>query len=257
MIPIGFFEQVVPDGFADIGFSWSSMNYLSRIPDISLDATASPADFVAARHKALAAAGHSDLVKLLRQRAREIRPGGYFVAAIGGQRPAGEPDRPLTNTGFQPLQGALMKMVASGTLKKEELMGLALFPSTERTVEEVRASLNETTSLWEVETLEPKLIEHPAWATYQAALKTGDKKEEATREYAFAVVVNLVSSSGWFWIDTLKKTRGEDWTGGDAFLAELTRLAVDVCIQEFHDMRVEIWYNYVRLRRTDGKVVGE
>lgn len=257
MVPVGFFQQVVPDGSVDVGFSWSSLSYLSDFPNISLDATASPAEFIAARHEALATAGHTDLVRLLRLRAREIRSGGYFIAGIGGIRPAGEPDEPPSNTGFQPFQSAMKKMVESGTLKMEELMQMALFPSTERTVEEIRAALDETTSLWEVETLKAKLIEHPAWAPYQAALAAtgGDavKKKAARYEYATQVVVNLISASGWFWVDTLKKTRGQKWSGGDAFLEELTNMAVEECVKGYYDMKVEIWYNYVRLRRTDSK----
>jgi hypothetical protein len=257
MVPTGFFQQVVPDESIDVGLSWSALNYLSAFPNISLDATASPAEFVAARYKALATAGHTDLVQILKKRAREIRPGGYFIAAVGAMRPAGEPDAPMSNTGFHPIQAVMKKMTEAGTLKMEELMQMALFPSTERTVEEVRAALDETPSLWEVETLKAELIEHPAWAPYQAALQAaGDdaaKTKEARYEYATQIIVNLLSASGWFWVDTLKKTRGQDWTGGDAFLEELTTLAIEECVKGYYDMKVQFWYNYFRLKRTDSK----
>lgn len=257
MIPVGFFNQVVPDGYADIGFSWSSLNYLRTVPSVSLDATASPADFVAARREAFSTAGHADLVRLFHLRAREIREGGHFIAAIGGQKPAAE--QTLSSTGFEPLQGAMMKMIGTGSLSSSELMQMALFPTHERTLEDVRTALDEVAPLWEVEHIEAKLIEHPAWATYQAALEAagGDagKKDEAVRAYAYAVVVNLLSSSGWFWVDVLKKARGPEWDSGDAFLDELTKLSIEECVEKFADMKVQIWYHYVKLRRT-GKVEG-
>ncbi|KAF4474652.1 fusarin C cluster-methyltransferase [Fusarium agapanthi] len=180
LVPLGFYQQVVPTGQADIGFSWSSFNYLENIPSVSLDATASPAEFAVARHKALATAAHTDLIKLLKLRAKETRSGGYFIAAIGGQAPEGEttPSKP----GSQVLQAGLMRMVGEGKLALPELMQMALFPSHERTPKEVQAALNDETiaPLWEVESLEPKLIDQPAWHTYQAKIKANENERRSS-----------------------------------------------------------------------------
>ncbi|KAJ4251009.1 hypothetical protein NW762_011659 [Fusarium torreyae] len=254
LVPLGFYQQIVPDGQADLGFSWSSLNYLEEVPTVKLDATASPAEFAAARHKALAAAGHTDLIKLLKLRAKEIRQGGYLISAIGGQRPKGETVD--SNPGIQPVQSGLMRMVGEGKLSFPEIMQTALFPSHERTPDEVRAALEDEAvkGLWEVESLEPKLIEHPAWAIYQDAVKSDEsKKEEALKEYARAVVVNLVSASGWFWVDVLKRSRGEDWDGGDAFLEDFINIAVEEFVSKHADLKAQIWYNYIKLKRTDKK----
>ncbi|KAM5343872.1 hypothetical protein ACJ41O_012409 [Fusarium nematophilum] len=246
MMPLGFYQQVVPDGHADLGLSWSSLNYLQHIPNVSLDATAPPAEFAAARHKAFAAAAHGDLIKLLALRAKEIRQGGFLIAAVGGQNKE-KPSSP----GFQPLQAAMMSMVRFGKLALPELMQMAMFPGHERTVDEMRAALEdpEVSSLWEVEVLEAQLIEHPAWSIYQAADESN--RSEAFRTYAQDILVNLVSASGWFWMDVLQKSRGDEWRDGDAFLDELTQMAVDECVANHADLKVEIWYNYVKLKRTD------
>ncbi|KAF5973226.1 benzoate carboxyl methyltransferase [Fusarium bulbicola] len=255
LVPLGFYQQVVPTGQADIGFSWSSFNYLENIPSVSLDATASPADFAVARHKALAAAAHTDLIKLLKLRAKEIRSGGYFIAAIGGQAPEGEstPSKP----GSQVLQAGLMRMVGEGKLALPELMQMALFPSHERTPKEVQAALNDeaVAPLWEVESLEPRLIVQPAWHAYQAKIKADEsKKDEALKEYAQIAISNVVSASGWFWVDVLKKSRGQDWDGGEAFLEEFINITVEEFVTKFADFKLEIWYNYIKLKRTDKNV---
>ncbi|KAG5746988.1 hypothetical protein H9Q69_002444 [Fusarium xylarioides] len=254
LVPLGFYQQVVPTAQADIGFYWSSFNYLENIPSVSLDATASPAEFAVGRHKALAAAAHTDLIKLLKLRAKETRSGGHLIAAIGGQAPEGEstPSKP----GSQVLQAGLMRMVGEGKLALPELMQMALFPSHERTPKEIEAALKDeaVAPLWEVESLEPKLIVQPAWQVYQDKIKVDDsKKDEALKEYARVSINNVVSASGWFWVDVLKKSRGQDWDEGEAFLEEFINIAVEEFVTKFADFKLEIWYNYIKLKRTDKK----
>ncbi|PNP60839.1 hypothetical protein FNYG_14459 [Fusarium nygamai] len=254
LVPLGFYQQVVPTGQADIGFSWSSFNYLENSPAVSLDATASPAEFAVARHKALAAAAHTDLVKLPKLRAKETRSGGYLIAAIGGQAPEGEstPSKP----GSQVLQAGLMRMVGEGKLALAELMQMALFPGHERTPKEIEAALKDeaVAPLWQVESMEPKLIVQPAWHVYQDKIKTDEsKKDEALKEYAQVAINNVVSASGWFWVDVLKKSRGQDWDGGEAFLEEFINITVEEFVTKFADFKLEIWYNYVKLKRTEKK----
>ncbi|KAK3375750.1 S-adenosyl-L-methionine-dependent methyltransferase [Lasiosphaeria ovina] len=259
MVPVGFFQQVVPAASADLGVSWSSFNYLSRQPTVALPATAAPAEFAAARQAAFASAAHADLVHLLQLRAAEIRPGGHLVVALGGTAPEGEGegDVPPSTTGFMPLQTALMRMVGGGQLALGELMQFALFPSHERSPGEARAALADpaVAALWRVDTLQPRLVVHPAWEPYRAALAEAGQDEQgrkaAVRAYAEAVVVNLIAASGWFWADTLRKSRGPDWKGEDAFLEEFTRVAIDECVDKFADMKVQIWYTYLRLERRE------
>ena len=251
LVPVGFYQQVVPANSVDLGFSWSSFNYLENTPTIALDATASPVDYAIARHKALATAAHTDLTKLFKLRAKEIREGGYLIAAIGGQKPEGETRS--SNPGGHILQAVTMRMVSEGKLLLPELMQMALFPSHERTPDEVRAALNDGTvaPLWEVEVFESRLIVQPAWEVYH---KAGDsEKEEAFRKYATVVIENLVAAAGWFWIDILNRSRGEEWNGADAWLKEFTDMGVEEMVTKHADFKAEIWWSYLRLKRTDEK----
>lgn len=195
------------------------------------------------------------MIKLLKLRAKEIREGGYFITAIGGQKPEGE--TALSNPGAQVIQAGTMRMVGEGKLSIPELMQFALFPSHERTPEEVRAALNDESvaPLWEVEVMEPKLIVQPAWEVYQDAVQADEtKKDEALKKYARAVMENLVAASGWFWMDILKKSRGSEWDGGDAFLDDFLKISVEEFVTKFADFKAQIWWTYLRLKRTDKKV---
>ncbi|KAK7215907.1 hypothetical protein V2G26_003910 [Clonostachys chloroleuca] len=253
LVPVGFYDHVVPKKAADVGLCWSSLNYLKVQPNLNLDPSAPPSEFIAARRKAFATAAHQDLIEFLKFRASEIREGGTFVAAVGGQKPDSN-TRP-TNTGMAPLQAAMLKLVRMGRLTATELAQFALFPSHERTPEELQNALAipEVADLWEVETVEPKLIVHPAWETYQKTLNMSGqndvKQKEALKNYAQASLQNLVSSSGWFWLEVLKKSRGSHWIGGQDLLEELTRVAVQEWVENFENMKVEIWYTYLRLKR--------
>lgn len=254
MVPVGFFNQVIPNASADLGFSWSAFNYLETEPTVPLDLDVPNPEYMAARHKAFSTAAAKDLIKLLALRGRETRPGGYFVTAIGAST---SPDGLMpSDPGFAPIQTALVKMVGVGELSQAEMMKFSLFPSHERTLEEIKAALTsqEVAALWTVESLETKLIEHPAWEPYQSRLESTAAEDEmerkaALRDYAYAVVMNLVSSAGWYWVDILQSARGQDWHGGEAFLDRLTALAVDECLQKFPQLRSRIWYHYLKLKR--------
>jgi hypothetical protein len=102
--------------------------------------------------------------------------------------------------------------------------------------------------------MESKLIVQPAWEVYQDTVQADEtKKEEALKEYARAVMENLIAAFGWFWIDILKKSRGAEWDGGDAFLDDFLRISVEEFVTKFADFKAQIWWTYLRLKRTDVK----
>jgi len=86
-------------------------------------------------------------------------------------------------------------MVREGKLSLPELMQMALFPSHERTPNDIRAALNDeaVARLWEVEVFVSKLILPPAWEVYNNAAQT--EKEEAFRKCAIVVIENPVCCS--------------------------------------------------------------
>ncbi|CAG7566334.1 unnamed protein product, partial [Fusarium equiseti] len=166
-----------------------------------------------------------------------IREGGYLIAAIGGQKPEGETRR--SNPG-----GHILQALPS------DLMQMALFPSHKRTPNEVRDALNDeaVARLWEVEVSESKLILQPVWEVYNNAAQK--EKEEAFKKYVTVVIENLIVAVAWFWIDMLKRSRGEEWDGADAWLKELTDIGVEETVTKHADFKVEIRWSYIRLIKT-------
>jgi hypothetical protein len=149
----------------------------------------------------------------------------------------------------------MIKMVEGGKIAPGDLMKCAMFPSHEHSLEDIRAILDSSdiAALWEVEVFEPKLIVHPAWEVYrqEAAAAGGDevKKAAAYKAYARKSCENLLAASGWFWVDIMKA--GQDDFDGEAFLKELCDEATEQTVDKFQEMRVEIWYAYLRLKRKD------
>jgi hypothetical protein len=151
----------------------------------------------------------------------------------------------------------MMKMVGTGKMALAELMAMALWPSYEITVDRLRRLLDEegVRDLWEVEVCEARLVVHPAWVEYQSELeKVGDDEEGRTKaceRYAQVITRNNAAAAGFFWEECLKAHRGADWEGGKEFLEELRGMAVKECVAGFRDMKTQIWYNYLRLKRKE------
>lgn len=88
MIPVGFYNRIVPNQLVDLGVSWSSMNYLRTQPAFEFSLQSTAADFAAEKHEAFSSTAHQDLISFMTLRASEIREGGCLVAALGAQKPA-------------------------------------------------------------------------------------------------------------------------------------------------------------------------
>ncbi|XPS77131.1 hypothetical protein M3J09_009165 [Ascochyta lentis] len=74
MVPISFYNPIASPASVDIGVSWSSLNYLEHQPP-PLPAS-DLATLIQQRAIRNAKQAHTDLIKLLRLRATEIKPGG-------------------------------------------------------------------------------------------------------------------------------------------------------------------------------------
>ncbi|KAF4442951.1 Benzoate carboxyl methyltransferase [Fusarium austroafricanum] len=70
--PRSYFEQILPDGSVDVGFSFTPLHWLSIMPDES------------STMSALSAAAHQDFVSFLSVRHKEIRPNGTLTLCIPG-----------------------------------------------------------------------------------------------------------------------------------------------------------------------------
>ncbi|KAF9728449.1 hypothetical protein PMIN04_012921 [Paraphaeosphaeria minitans] len=252
MVPISFYNPVTSPTSVDIGVSWSSFNYLEYqqplLPASDL------ATLVKQRTTRNAKHAHSDLVKLLRLRAAEIKPGGCFIFALGG-RVAGNQS---PNAVAQAMMVAIKCMVENGTLTQEQMIALDP-PMYERSMEECDEAFTKLAALWTVERKFERIVAHPAYVLLQEkkAEACGNEAEEikASREYASIVVDWIVASFSWFFVKALRAGVDEEeqlktWTSSEeSLLEEFAKMTKEVFLTSFQDQKVEFCYLYFKLSR--------
>lgn len=252
MVPMSFFHQIAPDNSVDIGFAWSCLHYLEfllpPLPSTDLQELAKQ------RAVRSAKAAHADMVKLLRLRAREIKSGGVFMAAIGARSSSGVRNMPVATA----LMAAISEMVHAGRISQAQVMGLDM-PVHEYSMEETERVLAEVGEVWEKEVCFEKMIQHPAVAELEAKKKAeGVDLEELSKGYASTVVDWTMSPLTWFFVKALRAGNREmdeeemsaPMTAEEEGLVdELAERAKRVFVRDQRDEVVEQCYIYFKLVR--------
>lgn len=252
MVPMSFYHQIAPDNSVDIGFAWSCLNYLEfmlpPLPSTDLQELAKQ------RAVRSAKAAHADMVKLLRLRAREIKSGGVFMAAIGARSSSGVRNMPVATA----LMAAVSEMVHAGRISQAQVMGLDM-PVHEYSMEEMERVFAEVEEVWGKEVCFEKMIQHPAVAELEAKKKTeGVDLEELSKEYASTVVDWTMSPLTWFFVKALRAGNREmdeeemsaPMTAEEEGLVdELAERAKRVFVRDQRDEVIEQCYIYFKLVR--------
>ena len=204
MVPVSFFHQIAPDNSVDIGFAWSSLNYLEfQLPPLP---TMDLQELAKLRTVWNAKAAHVDMVKLLRLRAREIKSGGVLIGAVGGRSSSGVPN---VVPAMAAMMAAVFEMVHAGRISQTQVMGLNM-PVHERSMEEMERAFVEVEEVWGKEVCFEKMIQHPAVAELEAKKKAeGVDLEELSKEYASTIVDWVISLFAWFFVKALRAGNGK------------------------------------------------
>lgn len=141
----GFHRQLFPTSTLDFGFSATAMHYVSEIPcPITTHVHAARAE--GREREAFAAQARADWERILLARARELRPGGRFVAVNFG---IDEDGRYLGNTGgvhmFDTFAALWRELLDEGRITKREF-DRATFAQYYRTTAEFVAPLEDPAS---------------------------------------------------------------------------------------------------------------
>jgi len=141
----GFYDQVVPAGSLDLGFSATAMHWLSEKPtDISDHVQAVGAS--GTERTAFERQASADWQRILLHRARELKPGGALVLMNFG---VDEDGRYLGNTGginmFDTFNSIWQQFVDDGVITAAEYRAMTL-PQYYNTVEEFRAPFDDASS---------------------------------------------------------------------------------------------------------------
>ncbi|KAL1961842.1 hypothetical protein VTN77DRAFT_1011 [Rasamsonia byssochlamydoides] len=193
MAPRSFYERVVPNQFANVGFVWTSVNYLEHeLP--SADPMKDLRQWKANRLARSAAMARGDLLRFLALREWEIRPGGAFVCALAARSCRQSSDvRPHQS-------GPLGPVACSGRLHQ----------SPDPRMVQRRADPGSGTRTgqdkWAVEACFEKTVVHPAVYTLPQGERPADA-EAISEAYAKAVVGNLVAAFSPYILKGLRSER--------------------------------------------------
>ncbi|KAF2494775.1 S-adenosyl-L-methionine-dependent methyltransferase, partial [Lophium mytilinum] len=185
MVPVSYFNQIVPDNTVDVGMAWSTLNYLET--QLPLAPTADLREMAQLRASRNVKQGHADLVKVLTLRAKESKKGGVFIAGTSA-RPSGEGSH-IASIIIGLMMGPIGAMVAAGRMTPQNIMAMDP-PAHERAIEEVQGVFEEVKELWTVESCFEKTIVHPAyeWLVEELKKDDGSGKEGLRREFATRIV---------------------------------------------------------------------
>ena len=147
-----FYDRVVPNGWLDLGLSFSSLHYLSRQPEVErargmMHSALEPGDCEKFRAQA-----EADWETFLMRRAEELPPGGRLLLALGGRDEHGASGQEF----YGVMSDVLREMAREGAVDGERADRFVL-PFYYRSREELRGPIDDAGhrlhGLFEVEAL--------------------------------------------------------------------------------------------------------
>ncbi|KAL1921456.1 uncharacterized protein VTP21DRAFT_11172 [Calcarisporiella thermophila] len=156
-------RRLFPDQYLHLGFSISSLQFLSTLPTtlkssvFSFSTEVSPIERLHFERRA-----HDDLLTFLYLRAAEFLPGGQLVIVFPSASESGAACVEMV----QALEEALRAMVAAGRLTREQMLRMTL-PYHCRTIRETKETLLELCHLWRVRDFHVIWQAQPAWEAFE------------------------------------------------------------------------------------------
>ncbi|OQE05516.1 hypothetical protein PENVUL_c024G00282 [Penicillium vulpinum] len=248
MVPQSFYEPVVPPLSVDIGFSLACLHHLDHVdPRPEGRSPVDPERQIALRHQA-----KKDLRRFLNLRAEEFAPGGSLVLSFVSKASTGEENYPGP---VDACRSALIDMVKEGLIPLE-VAGEFEVPTYNRTLEDVRESLEEVKGEWAAEEVYEKKVLHPAVEEFAAKKQAHPQDIDAHRiNYGNTVIDWLMAVVGGYFDKMLRLGLGENYSkaNGELLLGEWVKRTKDKFLEK-HDVEdVYCWFIYVRLTRLEGQ----
>lgn len=244
MIPQSFYDPVVTPLSVDIGFSLACLHHLDHVDP--RPEGQSPVD--PERQTALRQQAKSDLRRFLDLRAEEFVPGGSIVLSFVSKASTGEENYPGP---VNACRAALIDMVKEGLISLDIASGFEV-PTYNRTLEDVRESLEEVKGEWVAEEVHEKRVLHPAVEVFAAKKETNPQEINDHRiEYGHTVIDWLMAVVGGYFEKMLRLGLGERYrqAEGKLLLDDWVKRTKDKFLEN-HDVEdVWCWFIYVRLTR--------
>ncbi|KAJ4298855.1 hypothetical protein N0V90_004098 [Kalmusia sp. IMI 367209] len=231
MLPGSFYGQIMSPESVDIGMAWSSFHFLENQPQ-HVDTTSESEEEAYVRwRESVRLQGHVDMVKLLRLRANEIKPGGQLIIAMVTNAASNTP-----KVHYEATVQALKKCLEDGLMTPEQYNAFRA-PIFEPTEDDLQQILSAVQDLWSL----PKpwgrsTIPHPSWAKLQQSEKTSrdyDEFAEGIAGFILAIysgiLIKALRSGHHATEQALRKTKSAD---EDRFLAEFKKRFIEAILSE-------------------------
>lgn len=247
MIPRSFYQQVVPSGCVDIGFSFSCLHHLEHVPPRDDGVSATDASRLAVLQKQ----SHKDLKCFLAHRAAEIPVGGSLILAFVSQASSGEQNYagPVDSC-----RAALVEMLKEEVIPTKVATEFEV-PTYNRTLEDVENIRIETQGTWVAKEIFEKCIPHPAveeLANRSATRSNCKATDEDSIWYANTVIDWLMAVISGYFLKAVKVGLGLKYTEerGRMLLDEWAKRTKKQFFENHRDEEVKCWCIYLRLERT-------
>lgn len=247
--PGTFYNRLVPANTVSVGFSLATLHHLQRLsppsepnanPKSESETESEPETKIESQARAQA---HADLATFLTHRAAEFTPGGTLVVSLVSRASTGVPNYP---TLVDACRTALTDMVIEGIVPGAAAQAFYV-PTHDRTVDEVRNTLQCVDGVWDVEGVFEREVVHPA---YQKLNQNPDQDEkDRSTWYAETVVDWMMAVVGGYFVKALGVDGNMDERDKERLVEEWRRRTVEVFLREYKDTKVACWFIYVKLRR--------
>ncbi|KAJ4245735.1 hypothetical protein NW762_013859 [Fusarium torreyae] len=181
--PRSHFQQVLPGGFVDAGFSFTALHWLQHMPDESSSTST------------LSAAAHKDLVTFLSARYKEIRSKGTLTLCIPIR---GEPS---IAPSAQCLEVTVRNLYS--TYKADPSI-VARVPLYFRTMSEILTAVAAAEGEWHVNNHTVLSVIHPLWSPVLSETGSSANKLSACDKYADGITRMTIAAMSQVFVEDLK-----------------------------------------------------
>jgi hypothetical protein len=244
MIPGSFYNQILPPNSVDLGFSLTSIQHLSETrPMMDENLQRIPTADTFRQEQA-----HKDFTQFLHHRATETKTGGSLLLSFPATSSSGHPDLIGLTTS---IVGALKLMLAEGKISKKVLSAFNE-PLYNRSIEDVRATLDGVAELWDIrECIEDRVV-HPAYLELEKAEnEQGLVDDGVAWKYTHAIIDWVTAVIAGYMLKALRD--GDPGVFTEERGAELVRewiwRAKEVYFEHFRGEMVSMAFVHIWLRR--------
>lgn len=242
-----FYDQVSGEASVDMATCFAASHWLSRAEPLLAPDTLWFADLEGEARRKLAKRANDDWTTFLRQRAKELRPGGYLLISTLGSVPDRSERNGVAASGraaYRVVQEVAQSMAADDLLDRQ-ILDQFVFALWFMTADEARAPIEENSDLasaYDIETVEVVPAPHNPTDCYADLLPDPEAYTAAYVGYIRGYADSSLRTQ--LFGPAATKAHSEDWLA-DEFYRRLT----DLYRSRLSELACEIWHLTVVLRK--------